>query len=401
MIRGKAHLYQQIKPLQNKILKNPGNTKNNAKAGRWKRLKIQLIVFLCLFIIAEIVLRIMGMKPGTLIDDFAAEDNPVYKPRFVSDESGINHIVANSEMLMQGTVINAQGFRSGFDYTPHIIDSIRTKTKEKIVMLIGDSFVEGCCADNVQNSFPDIVNRDPGYCVLNFGVAGTDPLQYQLIAAKYARELKPDIIVVAFYFGNDIFTYERKATPGIPLTYPFKNNKWLFSVADNNVSLQENTVLRSPREAYEFYLDNYTLKGKSRNAFEKAISYSVIFSKLYLAAEHKLKQKRWQKLCEGKESIDVAAIPYKSLKRIKTTATDNQIPVVYIGIPAPLESEDYPKLREKYNYVFKELTWYTPDNLKIEDYDGTGVGNHFNNAGHIKYARFLTAILDSVYKTNK
>jgi len=35
-----------------------------------KKFKVQFIIFLVLFLLAEIVLRITGMKSGTLIDDF-------------------------------------------------------------------------------------------------------------------------------------------------------------------------------------------------------------------------------------------------------------------------------------------------------------------------------------------
>ena len=104
-----------------------------------KRIKIQFLIFIALFLIAEIVLRLFGMKAGTLIDDFGIEDNPQYMQRFVSDEMGINHLYPKAQTLMVGTIINQQGFRGKFDYTKSSMDSIRKNTGRKVVMLIGDS----------------------------------------------------------------------------------------------------------------------------------------------------------------------------------------------------------------------------------------------------------------------
>lgn len=146
-------------------------------------------------------------------------------------------------------------------------------------MIIGDSYVEGCCPDTVTNSFPDIINRNGNLKGLNMGISGTDPLQYQLVAQKFLPLLKPNKVVVVFYFGNDILTFERKATPFAPLTFPFKNNKWLFGVAPNHLSQKLNYSFKTADEAYQFYIDKYTLTGSDRNFMEKTFSYSVIFLK--------------------------------------------------------------------------------------------------------------------------
>lgn len=356
-------------------------------------LRIQFAVFVGLFLLAEIVLRFTGMKAGTLIDDFIVEDKPVYQPRFLSDENGINRIIADTNTLMLGSVINKQGFRGNFDYTPLTVDSLRNVTKQKVIMVIGDSYVEGCCADTVTNSFPDLVSRNVNYEVLNFGVAGTDPLQYALIAEKYVEELRPDKVVVVVYLGNDIIVSKRTPTPGIPLSFPFKNNKWLFSITPDNLSGTFNYVLKSPEEAYKFYLDKYTLKGKTRNLFEKTISFSVIFSKLYLFVEHKIATKKWQNK-NPNYKIDVSAATYENLKRTQIACQKASVPLEFLVIPAPLESKDTSAIREKYSIYFKNIPWFIPSGLEPEDYDGLDIGNHFNNQGHQKYAKFLLNRLD-------
>lgn len=367
----------------------------NKEHGSWKRkLKIQLLVFICLFVLVEIVLRLFGMKAGTLIDDFKIQENPVYEPRFTADELGINYIDENATSLMLGTKINKQGFRDFINYTPEIIDSIKNQAKKEIVMIIGDSYVEGCCPDTVINSFPDIINGNSNFKVLNMGISGTDPLQYQLIAQKYLPLLKPNKVVVVFYFGNDILTFERKATPYAPLTFPFKDNKWLFGVAPNHLSQKLNYSFKSADEAYQFYIDKYTLTGSDRNFIEKSLRYSVIFSKIYLYIEHRNARKLWESkgIVYNWDGFDIA---HKRLASIQKTADSLNIGVVFVGIPSPEEAANNEDLKKKYKTLFKEIKWDAPTNLTKDDYDGMNISNHFNNNGHEKYAEFLKKIIEA------
>lgn len=367
---------------------------NSDKKGKLlRKVKIQLFVFLVLFMLAEIILRLYGMKAGTLIDDFGIEDKPQYMQRFVSDEMGINHIYPNAETLMLGTEINKQGFRGKFEYTRSSIDSIRKYTGRKIVMMIGDSFVEGCCADAMKNSFPDLVANGPKYEVLNFGVSGTDPLQYELIVRKYLKELMPDIVIVVFYSGNDFLTYDRRPSPGTPLTFPFKKNKWIYAIASNHLSKKMYYAFKTPSEAYDFYMEHYTLRGKNRNWFQKSMSYSVLLSKIYLFIEHKIKLKEWEKMNPGYH-IDVDQITYKHVKNIQLVCDSLSVNYLFTVIPMPTEGKEGQSLLSKYKNYFKEFPYYIPINLTEKDYDGQSAANHFNNNGHKKYADFLKELLD-------
>ncbi len=356
------------------------------------KIRFQLIVFVVLFILVELILRLFGMHAGTLIDDFKVQENPVYEPRFTADEKGINYIMPTSKALMLGTKINGQGFRDNIDYTSEIVDSIRNKEGKRIVMVVGDSYVEGCCPDTVTNAFTDILGRNSKFKTLNLGVSGTDPLQYQLVVQKYAPILKPDIIVVVFYFGNDILTFERKATPYSPLTFPFKDNKWIFGVAPNHLSQKLNYSFKTAEEAYQFYIDKYTLCGANRNVFEKAMSYSVIFSKLYLLYEHRRARKLWES--KGiKYNYDGFDIAHSRLSAIKKSTDSLNIETLFVGIPSPEEAANKEDLTEKYKTLFKEIKWFAPVNLTKEDYDGMNISNHFNNNGHKKYADFVAKLL--------
>lgn len=372
----------------------PGKVESpvEGKAEKRKRRKIQFIIFLVLFLVLEIILRLIGMKPGNLIDDFNVEDHPVYEPRFMADENGINYLRPDATTLMLGTVVNPQGFRSLINYTPETIDSLRKATGKKVVMIIGDSFVEGCCTDTVTNSFPDLIAKKGKYIVLNMGIAGTDPLQYKLVAQKYIKLLMPDIVVTVFYFGNDILTLKRTPEPNVPLTFPFKNNKWIFGIAPNHLSGKLNYNFKSAGEAYQFYVDNYTLHGNNRNWFEKCLKYSVCFSKLYLATQHQWLKQQWAKNNPGL-SVDVNQITYDHLDAIRKECKMYSVKSIFVGIPAPDEVKE--DMQEKYKAIFKDIRYYTPNNLTGKDYDGMSMSNHLNNAGHIKYAAFLANVIEN------
>lgn len=367
--------------------------------SNWKsRLKSQIIIFSVLFLVLEIILRIFGFRAGTSIDEFKPQTHPEYVERFVSDESGINHLKRGNSMSMPGTVINNQGFRGDIDYTPHTIDSLKKRSGKEVVMIIGDSYVEGCCPDSVSISFPDLLNKSKKYAVLNFGVAGTDPLQYELVAKKYIPLLKPDRVVVAIYFGNDISFFKRVPTPYVPLTFPFKNNKWIFQVAPNYLSGEVDYLFKSEKEAYQFFLDKYTLRGNNRNGFEKTISYSVIFSKLYLAVELRRKLWKWQDLNRNVKVVDADEVTYSRISNISNICDSLNVPLLFVGIPAPEEAKEGKGLKAKYQKDFKTINWHVPFNFTTDDYDGKDAGNHFNNQGHKKYADFLEQLLDKKEK---
>lgn len=329
------------------------------------------------------------MKPGVLTDDFIVEDHPVYNARFYCDEFGISHLNKGGIEFMKGTVINNQGFRGNWDYTKENVDSIKN-TGKRVVMLVGDSYTEGCCADKMSASFPDLMNNKEQE-IMNFGVSCADPLQYKLIAENYVEGLMPDALLIVVYLGNDIMMFNRTPKPGIPLAYPFANNKWLMSDVPFWITGKYDEVFETPEKAYQFYLNHYSLKGDNRNFIEKMLGYSVITSKLYLGLEM-----GYKKYTIGSKLKDDKQPPYtyQNLLAIKSVAKKLSVPVIFVAIPAPKDSEGFDK--SEFDYVFNDIEWYVPENLTLDDYDGASTGNHFNNAGHQKFKDFLNQLLNDL-----
>ena len=70
------------------------------------------------------------------------------------------------------------------------------------VAVLGDSFVWGIGAADDELFTTLLAESLPGTQVLNFGVAGYSPIQYQLLTDKVLA-LDPDVVVISFCLGND------------------------------------------------------------------------------------------------------------------------------------------------------------------------------------------------------
>lgn len=361
--------------------------KKESKLNLWKK---RFIVFLVLFVIAEIGLRIVGYKAGVIEDYYYHMGEVQYDSLLYADEVGITHAVVGADLITDGE-INSEGFFSSVEFTPESMNAIR-KSGKKIVMLIGDSFTQGCCADSYNASFAQLINDSDEYEVLNFGIPGADPVQYRLIVEKYAPILKPDLILVAVYGGNDILEYDRSAKPFVPLSYPIKKGPWLNSEGPIYLTKQ-GTYFKTFDEAKSHYFKYFSLWSDQSNFFEKTIRYSVILSRPYM----KWKTSRRFEEIKHQMPAKVDRMPYskENINTLFNFAAKEKIPVQFTLIPSPPDLIKKIDLRKKYNFVFGQLNYAVLNDLILEDYDGLENGNHFNNQGHRKYATFLTTLIEA------
>jgi colanic acid/amylovoran biosynthesis glycosyltransferase len=354
--------------------------KKESKLSIWRK---RLVVFLMLFLIAEIGLRMVGYKPGVIEDFYYHRGEVQYDSLLYGDEVGITHAI-DGDALMFGGELNGEGFFSSIEFTEESMDAIR-KLGKKIIMLIGDSYTQGCCADSYNASFAQILRNSEDYEVLNFGIAGADPVQYRLIVEKYAPILKPDLILVAVYGGNDILEYDRTPKPFVPLSYPVKNGPWLNSEGPIYLTKQ-GTYFKTFDEAKAHYFEFFSMWSDESSNFEKIIRYSVILSRPYL---------KWKTTQQFKKIEYQMPYSKENLISLFAAASELQIPVQYTLIPSPSDVASNLNFREKYNFVFGELPYDVPEKLLIGDYDGPDNGNHFNNQGHRKYSAFLTTLIET------
>ncbi|MCJ8288273.1 MAG: glycosyltransferase [Crocinitomicaceae bacterium] len=359
-------------------------TQKESKLSIWKN---RLMVFVVLFLIAEIGLRLVGYKSGVIEDFYFHRGEVQYDSLLYGDEVGITHVVAGAELILDGE-INSEGFFSSIEFTQESMDAVR-KSGKKIVMLIGDSYTQGCCADSYNGSYAQLMNQSDEYEVLNFGVPGADPVQYRLIVEKYAQIIKPDLIIVAVYGGNDILEYDRTPKPFVPIAYPIKDGPWLNSEGPIYLT-EQGTYFKNFNEARAHYFEFFSLWSDDASFFERTIRYSVILSRPYL----KWKTKRqYEKIKHQIPNIVKQEHSMRNLARLEHSA--DQINTLYTLIPSPSDVASKVNFREKYNFVFGELNYVVPSGLSIEDYDGLTDANHFNNQGHRKYAAYLATLIEA------
>ncbi len=121
-------------------------------------------------------------------------------------EAGLR-VALNPSDFLQATMIDdaALGHRIAPGTTGHDALGYRNKAVPAAsrVVAIGDSHTYGVSAPR-EGSWPHHLSTRLGEPVYNLGLGGFGPLQYLHLASTTARGLKPEVIVVGFYFGNDL-----------------------------------------------------------------------------------------------------------------------------------------------------------------------------------------------------
>ncbi|WP_367389507.1 hypothetical protein [Lewinella sp. LCG006] len=360
------------------------------------KIPVQLKIFIVLFLILELGLRIAGNKPGTLDSSLYPVDTFIYHPRFKADPGGTGITIYDKDggNLPDGFLINEQGFRSPFNFDSLTLDSLGRGQGKKVVLMVGDSYTEGCCAEPVSQSFPDLLLADDDFLLLNFGVGGMDLLQYKLVLDKYVREIQPDLVVVNFYLGNDIYLFERPVTPNIPLIYTIDNFSWLNSTGPSYfMGAYPKPYLESPQEAYDFYLNNFTLWGQHATTFEKIIRPTISLSRIYLGMRKKIGHiKERKNKSDAKPNI---TLTNTLLRAMKETTESNGAAFIVLGIPSPEDVIRQLDMEEAYGTHFAGTAYFFPDLAPFsrDDYDGVETRNHFTNSGHRKFYQFAKQVL--------
>ncbi|MBK7147239.1 MAG: SGNH/GDSL hydrolase family protein [Bacteroidetes bacterium] len=322
----------------------------------------------------EISLRWMGFHPGDLRPNwlsFKAVDSLYIIKQFKTGKDGI--LIADSTYwATQNVAINSNGFRTlNFDK----IDSSKKK-----VLVIGDSFTWGLSANPIQDSsFCDLLSKAFNLQVINLGIPAVDPLQYSLIAQKYVSVLKPDVVFVMFFSGNDFMTYDRRVIPNSEMFY-WTNAGAIAADIDGQ-------HFADVQSAYDYlYEEKYYLK-KPKSKIEYIISSSSLLSRLY-ALKFRVEEKRL-----SLQTIHSPAITLKYLYQILNLCNASKVPLRFVFIPEVKEVEK--DFASKYKVLLGDSrlkeNWLVPE-YKYEDYKDYPDG-HWNNDGHRFMAKYLEEIL--------
>lgn len=284
---------------------------------------------------------------------------------------------------------NSEGFRS--------IKLSHMPQGRPRIMLVGDSFVWGMSAAPLHNSYSDILLAR-GFTVYNMGIIGTDPAQYEAIVRKYVPLLRPDMVIVNFFLGNDLMPFERKVRAGMPPEHL------------TNLGFLDSHPLGKylpPSEAYKFYLAYNRIPEIETRWFNKLCSTTNVLTKIWLIlyemglVEHKIRNAEHQ--MHGIPDSTKAHITAKYLAEISKVCLRNDIPLINTVIPEKPFSlfRNRPfrvsvREHELLNIIYDGMRYHCPENLCANDYEDGG--SHFNNKGSLKYADFLEIIIQNRLK---
>ncbi|OWY25051.1 SGNH/GDSL hydrolase family protein [Sphingobacteriales bacterium UPWRP_1] len=353
--------------------------------------KLTLLVFLLsvglvTFYFTEIWLRYLGFQPGLAKRGWylMPADSLVETHDFYTNSQGL--YVANPEVFYRQNpqneppyCINRQGFRTGeLDDKPD--------TSKKTVLLLGDSFAWGGGAEPLERSFADLLNQQPRYRCINTGIPGTDPAQYAEIARLYLQEVKPDVVVCAFFTGNDLMYYPRPISADYQLFY-WTNAGALIGYPPDFLSGKA-PPFASAQEAYRFIANHYTLWNNRHNPIKLFCAHFRTTTLIWYVL-HSL-------LSANPSGWFKQPVSVQYLRQIQDLAFQNKAAFVLLLIPTIDEADlSQHKIINRYQSKLPGIQLYLPPNLH-SDYYLPMPNGHLNNAGHRFYAQYLTALLDSV-----
>lgn len=260
--------------------------------------------------------------------------------------------------------INQDGFYS-IPFKSHQTNKIK-------VLLLGDSFLFGHSAKNFTSSFANELLAK-GYYVYNTGISGADVTQYKAIAEKYIPIIKPDIVFLNFFLGNDWSYYKRELKPRVPLF--FSTN------AGNLLSFQYGNQVSTKEKAYQ------TIKEASylpkNNFFSKTTTSTFLWMVL-----RKFKIVNNESFIKHKKELE---IPYCNIEieEIKSMCKKHNALFKLIVI------SDYYNNKtnvDDFNHLLEGIDYnYSP--VKVNGYNMND--GHFNVLGHYEYAIFLDSIISN------
>ncbi|MDD3875329.1 MAG: SGNH/GDSL hydrolase family protein [Bacteroidales bacterium] len=324
---------------------------------------IALVSLLICTAIAEVTLRISGYTPGLISPEwlnFKEVDSLETYLSFYTDERGIFR--ANKDYYKNEFYINNDGFRSPEFEKDSIMRSI---------LFLGDSYTWGSKAEPISNCFVEQVGNH-GFNVYNTGIPGADPPQYYAIAGEYVPKLKPDIVCLMFYAGNDFIEKDRDVEPFHNI-FHVTNAGWLSPYI-------EDSYVSCPLIAYNYYLQKYKI-GDEAPLWKRILAQTAVGTLILSVPERLKERKTWQKNNE---------IALKYVNLIKNLCSENGCEFYFFLIP--LHTKISTDQNAAYSAIFKGIDVHIPEDITKDDYYKWPNG-HLNNEGHQKYARKILEVI--------
>lgn len=159
-----------------------------------------ILVFLCLFV--EVLFRIFPIVKINWVE--GNEQTGFTIPAYYTE----NLVYPEHPDHFFSYCSNNLGFREDDDTQIRKSDSVR-------IVVLGDSHTDGVCwnRESYPNRLEYYLNRAGSkktYEVINAGTGKYSPFQYLRAYQFRIKPLKPDIVIIGFYIGNDFFDMYRR-----------------------------------------------------------------------------------------------------------------------------------------------------------------------------------------------
>ena len=333
---------------------------------------MNLIVLLLLGVAAELTLRLMGLAPHPA--QFPFVDRLEVRNDYICDEKGIAKLNPAAD-FPEGVSINKEGFRDQ-DFAEQLA-SDRPR-----IMFVGDSFTYGVSASPITNCFADRIETC-GYTAFNFGVPGVGPEQYAAVVEKYLPIVKPDMLAVMVFLGNDVNWFPWKLQP-YQLPFHSTNVGQIYAYDKNGNRM-------TAAQAYKYYYGGLWMR------FEYCARKSVLLSVLghkCIGLRNRILMSHYRH-GQQTDAPDINQYAIDSFRRIDTLARSQGVPCRFFIIPTKPSTRHGLNRYENVKYVFEGLE-AVHEEFGDENY-AAGGDVHLNNAGHEKMKRLVQRTFEQLH----
>lgn len=367
-------------------------TVRNKIIARWRQLVgISLPTIILLLIALEGALMFIGMPT---IYPTGAPPEGYYEPAdwWVCDDLGC-HFESTKRIAFceqngingRSCNLNAQGFSDSDDF----VYSEDVASAPLRILMLGDSFTFGASA-SVGNSFVEVLEANSGVEVWNVSMPGAGTIQHAQWLETFAPIMQPDLVIIGFYMND----FEDNL-------YPIDSYFWGTTSDLGRLAIRQyqrnrsGEIVRvdSPEALY------YRSSGVDRpdNSMVRAMGKTRVGSLLIRFFNAMLQ-------IQDRFSDNWIIEPTREyLLQIHDYATENDIPVLILGIPS-LQDVDGTATLPIYDSsleLFEETDFQVLDSRLFiipEHYNPPDV--HWNTEGHIVIGQQLAACVEAYQSTN-
>lgn len=175
-----------------------------------KNIALMLVTALLCMILFEAGCWILNLEPLPVIPDAIYMNDDVLGYRFTPNFSGAVKLQDRGEVEVW---TNSLG----------LWDDQEPPFRQPVILVLGDSLTFGAYCCTLGETYPKILQdslaaKGRNYTVINAGVPGYGPKNEVEMLKKYYEIIKPQVVVLTFYVGNDIYnmvnTYQYKVVNG-------------------------------------------------------------------------------------------------------------------------------------------------------------------------------------------